>query len=297
MRVLVTGGAGNIGQEVVDCLLRRGDSPVILDRAPPRIDKGCPAHVADIGDRQGLTELMQAQRFDGVIHLASMLQYGCEGDPQGAVDINVQGTMNLLEACRVTGVKRLSFASSIAVYGSTTELIDETRPIQPDVGIYGASKLLCERILRRYRLDHGLQARTVRFSTVLSSRPVASPGIAAAVAKIMSIASGKDAEVGEVSAEDLRHYIYYKDAAAAAVLTLYAPESAPDTFNVAGAQDSYLTFSGLVDAVREMRPNAGRVRFGSSSGHRGRVDTKRAAETLGYSPAYSLREALVELLD
>lgn len=294
MRVLVTGGAGNIGREVVRLLCERGDEPIIFGRVNSPLSPKDVAVVGDINDRSLLRHSMHG--VEGIVHLASMLQYGCDQDPKGAIDENVNGTLTVLEAAREGGVPRFVFASSVAVYGSTRELLREEGPIQTDAPLYGATKLVCEKLLRRYKALYGIACRTVRFSTVLSGRPVRSPGIAAAVAKIMSIGSGNDVVIDEVSASDLRHFVYLKDAAQAAVLALHASEDAGELFNIAGGEDYYLSFEELVDLIRQMCPEAGRVTFRGNSGHRGRVETSRASKELGFSPAYSIRDALKEIM-
>lgn len=296
MRVLVTGGAGNIGQEVVRILKEYDHQPIVYDRVPvPGSD--VPSECGDINDSDRLTALMANSGADGVIHLASMLQFGCDQDPARAVAVNVNGTLSALEAARRTGVRHFVLASSVAVYGSTTEVLREDSPLQADVPVYGATKLLAEKILRRYGALYGMICRTVRFSTVLSNRPVTSPGIAAVVAKIFSIASGKDLTISEVAADEPRHYVYFKDAARGAVLALMASECRDDLFNIAGGDDAYLSFRELVALVQDACPGAGRVTFTGRSGNRGHVDGGRAQAQLGYTPLYTMQNALREVIE
>jgi nucleoside-diphosphate-sugar epimerase len=296
MRVLVTGGAGNMGREVVALLRQQGDEPIVYDRVATS-DANARACVAgEITDTVRLEASMRAHAVEGVVHLAAILQFGCEQDPVRAVDVNVNGTIAVLEAAKRTGVKRIVHASSIAAYGSTEGELDERSPIQRDVGMYGLTKLLAEALLSREGRRHDIVCRTVIFATVLSDRPVSSPGIAAAVAKIVSSAKGDNVTISEVAANERRHYVYYRDAARATVAALTTPSAADDVFHIAGDDGSYVTFEELARLIRELRPSAGAVSFTGRSGHRGRVNITRAGQQLGYRPAYSLRSALQEIL-
>jgi nucleoside-diphosphate-sugar epimerase len=162
--------------------------------------------------------------------------------------------------------------------------------------MYGLTKLLSEALLSREGRRHGIVCRTVIFATVLSDRPVSSPGIAAAVAKIVGSAKGDGVTVSEVAGGERRHFVYFKDAARATVAALVTPHTADDVFHIAGDEGSYATFEELASLIKELRPGAGAVSFTGRSGHRGRVDISRARQQLGYMAAYSLRSALQEIL-
>jgi nucleoside-diphosphate-sugar epimerase len=296
MRVLVTGGAGNLGREVVSLLASRGDEPIVYDRVAARDTNARACITGEITDRAALETAMREHRIEGVVHLAAILQFGCEEDPVRAVDVNVNGTVAVLQAAKQAGVKRIVHASSIAAYGTTEAELDELSPIQRDVGMYGLTKLLAEALLSREGRRHGIVCRTVIFATVLSDRPVSSPGIAAAVAKIVGSAKGGNVTVDEVAGSERRHFVYFKDAARATVAALVTPQTASDVFHIAGDEGSYITFEELANLIRELRPGAGKVSFTGRSGHRGAVDISRAREQLGYAPAYTLRSALKEIL-
>lgn len=296
MRVLVTGGAGNIGQDVTRLLCESGHEPTVYDLCPypdPRVR----FVVGDIRDTTRLGRAFDEVRPDGVIHLAGTLQFACESDPVGTIAVNVTGTGNVLDAALRSGASRFVFASSAAVYGSTAATVDESSPIQADVTVYGAAKLLGEKMLRRYRLLHGMACRTVRFSAVLSSRPVSSPGVAAAVGTLLRTASGADVAVSGIAPSELRHFVHVSDAARGAILALTTDICDDDLFNIAGGEDAYLSFEQLVALVRRMRPNSGRATFSGRSGDRGRIDWSRAATQLGYQPRYTMERGIREAIE
>lgn len=296
MRVVVTGGAGNLGREVVRLLQERGDTPVVFDRV--RFPgASVPSETGDITDRELLATVMKRERADGVIHLASMLQFACEADPAGATRINVDGTVSTLEAACRSGARRFVFASSVAVYGAVSGPIDERTPLDESISVYGATKLLAERLLRRYAALYGIASCTLRIATVLSPHPVSSRSVGTVVADILGSASGRDVTIPDVDGEDLRHFVYSKDAARAIVLAFTAKGCHDDLFNISGPTDAYLSFRELGEVVRRIRPQAGRVVFTGRSGHRGRVDGSRAASQLGYRPEYTIERAMREMLE
>ncbi|HZV92125.1 MAG TPA: NAD(P)-dependent oxidoreductase [Caldimonas sp.] len=297
MRILVTGGAGNIGRDVTRLLRELGHEPVVYDLVAVDDDSGRCIQ-GDIRDPSSLERAFDEVRPHGVIHLAGTLQFACEADPTGTVSVNVDGTAAVLDAALRAGASRFVLSSSAAVYGSTAETVVETSPVQGDISVYGASKLLAERMLHRYAVLHGMTCRTVRLSTVVSARRVASPGVAAAVRSILDSATGADVAVSGIAGHELRHFVHVSDAAQGAILALVAGDDVKgELFNIAGSDDAYLDFDALVALVRRVRPHAGRVSFAGASGHRGRIDCTRAKRELGYRPRYTMQRAIQEAIE
>ena len=297
MHVFVTGGAGNIGQEVVGFLHGQGHKVLVYDKAPYVGAVPVPSQIGDITERDHLAALMGGDKFDAVIHLTSMLQFGCEVEPAKAIEVNVSGTVNVLEAARRAGIGRVVLAGTLATYGSTDARLDEDSPIQADAPLYGITKLIGEKVARRYNALYGMNCVCLRFGTVLSERPVSSPGVAAAVATLLGAAKGKDVVVKGVAAHERRHYVYFKDAALAAAIAAAAPKTEHDLFNIAGDDDCYVSFQDIADLVRKHAPKAGRIAFEGRSGDRGSMDTSRARRELDFRPTYVLDRAVAEIIE
>jgi len=137
MNILVTGAAGFIGSHVAEALLARGDDVVGLDNFNDYYDPArkranvalltpnprFTLHEADVRDAEAMERICTAGRFDVVIHLAAMagVRYSIERAPL-YTDVNVRGTVNLLEAARKTGIPHFVFASTSSVYGRTEQL-------------------------------------------------------------------------------------------------------------------------------------------------------------------------------
>lgn len=174
MKILVTGGAGFIGSHVVEKLLQEKCQVVIIDNLSTglqeNINKAAKFIKMDIRSNQ-LLELFTEEKFDGVIHLAAqtMVHKSLEM-PDYDCDVNISGTVNILEACRKTNVKRIIFSSTAAVYGNVTTLpVVEAMPKAP-TSFYGLSKLTCEQYLALYHQLYGLEYVVLRYANVYGER-------------------------------------------------------------------------------------------------------------------------------
>lgn len=174
MKVLVTGGAGFIGSHIVDRLIARNQNVVIIDNLSTGLESNINSDAAfikmDVRDKD-LYDVFQKEKFDYIIHLAAQTSVPESiVDPYYDADVNILGTVNVLEACRRTGVKRIVFASSAAVYGNTAALpVTEQEPALP-TSCYGLSKLTIEKYLALYQQLYGLQYVVLRYANVYGER-------------------------------------------------------------------------------------------------------------------------------
>ncbi len=186
MRVLVTGAAGFIGSHVAESLLQRGDDVEGLDnfndyydpaqkRANARILATYPRfalHEVDLRDEAGVGRVVSEGRFDAVVHLAAMagVRYSIERAPL-YTDVNIRGTVNVLEAVRHAGVPHVVFASTSSVYGKTQRLpFQEDDPLGEPLAPYPASKIAGELLGYTYHNLFALTFTAVRFFSVYGPR-------------------------------------------------------------------------------------------------------------------------------
>ncbi len=185
MKILVTGAAGFIASHVAQRLLQRGDEVVGLDNFAPNYSrvrkeanlKEVAAHErftfieADIRDAQAMRDLFGAQKFDRVMHLAAMgnVRYSVE-HAQEYTAVNIGGTVNLLEAARLSGTRYFVFASTSSVYGNAPIPFVETESVAQPLAPYPATKIACEVMAHTYHVAFGLKCTGLRFFNVYGPR-------------------------------------------------------------------------------------------------------------------------------
>ena len=187
MNLLVTGGAGFIGSHVCERLLRTGHAVWAFDDLndfyDPQLKRANLRDIqalakpfefvqGDLTDRRALDELFGSVKFDQVIHLAARAGVRPSlQEPALYQRVNVEGTVNVLEAARRNGVKKLILASSSSVYGINAKVpFSENDPIFRAISPYAASKLACESLGHVYHHVYGLDIVMLRFFTVYGPR-------------------------------------------------------------------------------------------------------------------------------
>jgi UDP-glucose 4-epimerase len=174
-RFLVTGGSGFVGSHVVDALVAAGAGEVVvLDRVVEernlehasasrrvRIVEGDVTRREDVDDA--------AAGVEGVFHLAVLPLGACVDDPRRCHEVNVGGTLTVLEAARDSGVRKVVFSSASSVYGDTDETMDESHPLNART-MYGASKVAGEYYVRAFNDTYGLDYVTLRYMNVYGPR-------------------------------------------------------------------------------------------------------------------------------
>ena len=173
-RFLVTGGSGFIGSYVVEALARAGAAEVrVLDSSVRRENLAGAANdslrtiAGDIRDAEAVREATDG--VDGVFHLAVLPLGGCVEDPRLCHDVNVGGTLNVLEASKAAGVQKVVYSSASSVYGDTDETMDESHPLNART-MYGASKVAGELYVRAFNDAYGLDYVTLRYMNVYGPR-------------------------------------------------------------------------------------------------------------------------------
>jgi GDP-4-dehydro-6-deoxy-D-mannose reductase len=181
MRALVTGAVGFVGRHLTEHLQAAGDHVVVVDRHGP--------NPVDITDRAAIHAAIAAARPDAVYHLAGWADVASSwDDPLGALRLNAEGTLLVLEACRAAGVHRVLSVASADVYGMVTEdelPLTEQSPIRP-TSPYGASKVAADAIALQAFLGHGLGVIRVRPFNHLGpgqSEHFVAPALAARIAR------------------------------------------------------------------------------------------------------------------
>jgi UDP-glucose 4-epimerase len=238
MKILVTGGAGFIGSHVVDMFLAEGHDVVVVDDLSTgrseNVNPKAKLYQMDIRSPE-LVQIFQAERPEIVDHHAAKANVRESVErPALYADVNILGSLNLLECARQNGVRKFIYISTGgAEYGEPDYLpVDEGHPIRP-LCPYGVSKHTVEHYLYIYNRLHGLDYTTLRYANVYGPRqdPYGEAGVVAIFAQRML--SGKQAVINGAGDQE-RDFVYVEDYARANVLAL--TKGSGGTFNLASGR-------------------------------------------------------------
>jgi nucleoside-diphosphate-sugar epimerase len=243
LKVVVTGGAGFLGQHLVAALQERGDAARVLDRPTPSterlVDRGVEFYPADICEAASLTEPMHGA--DAVVHLAALSAVWAPMDEYHAV--NVTGTENVCRAALTAGVERLIHISSWTVYGMGTKRpAHEDSPLAPLNEPYSVTKALGDRLVQRMILEDGLPATIIRPDTIFG------PGDSVHIGRMSDrLRARRSIIVG--SGLNAMPFVYVADIVQGLLLALDRPEAVGQAYNIANHQP--LTQEQLLRAIAE----------------------------------------------
>ena len=292
-RVLVTGGAGFIASLVVDRLVAEGCEVSVLDNLSRGNVGNIKAHVeegkvslakGDIRDIRTVSRL--ARRIDAIVHEAGLVNVGTSLDKPVLVnDVNVGGTLNLLDAARRSQVKRFVFASSCAVYGEAKRVpIPENAELLP-VSPYGASKLAAETYCLAFHRAYGLDTVCLRYFNVFGPRQSLGQYTSVIDQFITDLARGRRPTVfGD--GQQTRDFVNVANVATATIQVLRARGIAGEVFNVGtGKATSVISLLRKVQAIASvgfLRPKHRTAKPGEI--RRSVADITKAREKLGHRP-------------
>jgi len=302
---LVTGGAGFIGSHIVDRLLDNDfDVKVLDDLSTGQLEnvvaykKESNFHFVKGDIRNWETVKRAVKDVDVVFHEAAFIGIPQSVDnPQLTNDVNVNGTLNLLEASLKFNVNRFIYASSTAVYGEQKTLpIKEDAIVHPD-SPYAISKLAAELYSETYYKTYGLETVRLRYFNVYGPRQMYGPYAAVVTAFVNNLMMDKAPTIyGD--GEQTRDFINVKDVVDANMLAM-EKKCAGELFNV--ATGSQLTINKLLKTLQtvtkktQIKPVYAKPRTSDIRNSCG--DISKAKEILGFKPRVSLKDGLLELID
>ncbi|MCL5267988.1 MAG: GDP-mannose 4,6-dehydratase [Bacteroidetes bacterium] len=295
MNILVTGGAGFIGSNIVDAYLERGHEVSIVDNLiSGSIDNLSPRakfFQIDIRDPQ-LERIFKEKKFDVVNHLAAQMDVRHSvADPMFDASVNIVGTLNVLENCVKSGVKKVIFSSTGgAIYGEQDYFpADEQHPTRP-LSPYGIAKLAVEKYLFFYHAVHNLNYVVLRYANVYGPRqnPHGEAGVVAIFAGRMLKG---ESPVINGDGKQTRDYTYVGDVVNANVLAL--DYGKPDIFNIGTSTETDVNM--LFRKLKSATKSSAEERHGpAKSGEQLRsvIDYTKAKNLLGWAPKVSLDQGL-----
>ena len=303
-RILVTGGAGFIGSHLVDALLARGHAVRVLDNlssgkranlalGDPRLE----LQVGDVADSAAVETAMSG--CAAVVHLAAVASVQASvDDPVATHQSNFVGTLNVCEAMRRHGVRRVLFASSAAVYGQNCEgaAIGEDTPKAP-LTPYAADKLASEHYLDFYRRQHGLEPAIFRFFNIFGPRQDPSSPYSGVISIFVERARAGRPITLFGDGEQTRDFVYVADLVELLLQALVAPQVEAGAVNVglgrATSLNQLLALLGErlggLPAVEHAAPRSGDIRHS-------RADNTRLLQRYRLDTPTSMADGLARLL-
>lgn len=299
MRLLVTGGAGFIGSNTVDALIAGGPGEVaVLDDLSAgkraQVNPKARFHEADLRDAEKVRQIIAQERPEVIIHLAAQMDVRRSvADPPFDAQVNLVGFLNLIEAARQHGLKRVIFSSTGgAIYGEQEQFpCNEEHPRRP-ISPYGVAKFATEAYLFFYKAQYGIDYVALRYANVYGPRqdPHGEAGVVA-------IFCGQMLEDKPVTiygdGEQTRDYVYVGDVVRANLAAIAAPVSG--AFNIGTGVETSVNqlFGTLAKAAGAKHPAGyGPARPGEQL--RSVISPAKAAQGLKWRPEVSLETGLAQ---
>lgn len=299
LNILVTGGAGFIGSNLVDVLVSNGHKVIVYDNLSSgnmsnlkQVENRIQFVKGDIRDPDLLVKASEG--CDLVFHMAAMVSVTqTVENPVLSSQINEMGTLNVLEACRRNKVKRFVFSSSSAVYGDTPGLPkDEKMPLKP-MSPYAVQKITGENYAAVYQVLYGLETVCLRYFNVFGPRQDPSSPYSGVISIFMNRAAAQLPPVIYGDGEQTRDFVFVADVVGANILAAQKAGAAGRTVNIgAGRQTTINGLWELVCRINKIRLSAqyGLPRDGDIKASV--ACTKMANMLLNFYPIYSMERAL-----
>ena len=324
MKILVTGAAGFIGSNLLGRLASRGDEVVGLDNindyydvrlkygrlasngfegpfedhgtTVSRVWPGCRFLKADLCDKTFIDRVFREERFDVVVHLAAQagVRYSIT-NPYSYLRSNLEGFLNILEACRNNPVKHLVFASSSSVYGLNSKVpFSEEDKADSQVSLYGATKKADELMAHSYSKLYGIPATGLRFFTVYGpwGRPDMSPMLFAT-----AISKGEPIKVFN-GGDMIRDFTYVDDIVEGTVKVLDNPPTMFEVYNI-GCSRPVKLMDFISEIESAMGKKAEKIFMPMQQGdvYQTFADCSKLESRLGYKPSTTLHEGIGRFIE
>ncbi|MEW6113629.1 MAG: NAD-dependent epimerase/dehydratase family protein [Thermodesulfobacteriota bacterium] len=310
MAILITGGTGFIGAEVVRLLLEKGEKNLVvfdintstkyLDDVKDQVEivRG------DLGNFSHVLNVVKSARPKTIYHLGGMLSVPSDADPAAAFRANAMGTFHVLEASKLLEVPQVVFSSTIGTYGLNiqTGVIDDFTLQRPQL-FYGTTKVFCEHMGLFYKRKYGLDFRGIRYPSIVGPG-VKTPGVVQYTSWVIEECAKGNPFTIRVKPETRCPVMYFKDSASSIVKLASAPLEKLEMVNyVVAGVTPIASAQELVDVVKKRIPGAD-IRFDPDLELQAildklllPIDDTRAREEWGWKPEYDQERTVDDFLE
>jgi nucleoside-diphosphate-sugar epimerase len=306
-------GAGLIGSQVARILVERGEKPVLMDVAAQPAAMGQIVDLSKVTLVQGdilrplsIVDVLRTHGITRIAHTAAnpLLTVGAQREPYAAINLNIMGTVNVLEAARVTGLKRVVVSSSSVLNhyldgGEDQGNFGREEAFPRPTTFYSATKQAVESLGLNYAKWCGIEFAGLRYGAVFGPWSGAGGGGPSNIIReaMRNALAGKEAIVPPGAME----WVYSKDAARGTVLALDAKDLGSRVFNI--TMGAMTTPAEMAEAIQAVAPGA-RVKFEapasaavSLANRDSHADLSRSRRYLGFEPEFRLRDAVKDLAE
>lgn len=297
--VLVTGGAGFIGSNIVERLLRDDYSVKVIDNFSTGNKDNLKEFMTKIkfieGDIRNIETVNNAMKdVDFVLHQAALPSVPRSiKNPLETNEVNINGTLNILESARKNNVKRIVYASSSSVYGDIKELPKKESMILKPLSPYAVTKLAMEYYFDVFNKVYGMKSVGLRYFNVYGPRQSPDSQYAAVIPLFIKNSKENKSSIIYGDGEQTRDFSFIEDVVNANILGMKSKCIGHEALNIAkGERISLNTLIGKINSLlgKDVKPNYNEPREGDIL--HSLADISKAREKIGYSPEYSIDEGL-----
>jgi len=304
MKTLVTGGAGFIGSHLCERLVDLRHEVTALDNLsitsqnlPALKEKGLKVTIADITDFDKM--LSETKGFDRVFHLAAMNRaVKSINDPMKANLVNITGTLNVLEACRRNGVKKVIYSSSSSIYGFSKEFPRLETQLPMPSHPYAVGKLAGEHYMNVYNSLYGIKTVNLRYFSVYGPRQLGTIEYAAVIPKFIDrIMKGEDLEIyGDGSST--RNFTYVGDVVDATIKAAEAGKAVGETINISCIEE--ISVMSLIRLIEKLTGKKAKIRHAPEI--KGEIlanpaDISKAKKILNFEAKTSMEQGIKKAIE
>jgi UDP-glucose 4-epimerase len=295
--ILVTGGAGFIGSNLVEEILNQGHGVRVFDNFESGFESNLEGLNAEIvrGDLRDLDAVKNALR--DVTHIYHQAALGSVprsiDDPLSSTEVNIIGTLNILRAAQNSGVEKIVYASSSSVYAGVEELPKVETMIPIPTSIYGASKIANEHYFKIFHDIHGIRSVGMRYFNVFGPKQNPNSEYAAVIPKFIKMMMNDEKPTVFGDGEQTRDFTFVKDVVKANLLGMKTTKDDGTAYNVAGGKQ--ISINSIIQMINEalaksIDPQYLDPRVGDPKDSL--ADISRARNDLGFEPDYSFEDGM-----